>query len=145
MGWSSAVPPSMPSQGPAAPPASTSGARPDPGRRWGYDADCDIGAVERGLVAIQAEIIEYHARLPERARAGPPSVATCGDGVQQSDRASLSEPPPSSSRWNGDEGARRIRFATGVTNIPPGGTRDCELTADPSGTRFVRATEKRSA
>lgn len=38
---------------------------------------------------------------------------------------------------------RRIRFAAGVTNIPPGGTQTMRLPLTPRGTRVARTTERK--
>jgi hypothetical protein len=105
--------------------------------------DCDIGAVERGLVPIQAEIISttldcrtrgcrvsVRCNLLETECRNPIDITVGRAAVRAADGTLVKAP-------------RRIRFAAGVTNIPPGGTQTMRLPLTPRGTRVVRKTEKK--
>ena len=105
--------------------------------------DCDIGAVERGLIPIQAEIIsttldcgargcQVSARcnLLETECRNPIDITVRSAAVRAADGTLVKAP-------------RRIRFAAGVTNIPPGGTQTMRLPLTRRGTRVVQTTEKK--
>ncbi|MGH8589889.1 MAG: right-handed parallel beta-helix repeat-containing protein [Gammaproteobacteria bacterium] len=106
-------------------------------------ADCDSGAVERGQVPIQAELAG--TRLDCRG-------TTCGIPV----RCNLTEAQCTNevevvvrtralraADGTVTKAARPIRFASGVTNVPPGGTGQVTLRLTKQGKRLVRETTKK--
>ena len=84
-------------------------------------ADCDIGAVERGLIAVQAAITS--TRLDCR-RAGCRVPVRCN--LTEASCTNAVEVTVYRSRRNSDgtvtKAARPMSFAAGVANIPPGGS-----------------------
>ncbi|MGH8569646.1 MAG: hypothetical protein ACREXU_16975, partial [Gammaproteobacteria bacterium] len=106
-------------------------------------ADCDSGAVERGLVPVQAELAG--TRLDCRGvRCGIPvtcnlTEAQCANEVEVVVRTRALR----AADGTVTKAARRIRFATGVTNVPSGGTGRVTLRLTKQGKRLVRATKKK--
>jgi len=106
-------------------------------------ADCDSGAVERRLVPVQAELagttlacrgttcgIPVRCNLTEAQCTNEVEVVVRTRAVRAADGTLA-------------RAARRIRFATGVTNVPPGGTGQVTLRLTKQGKRLVRATTKK--
>ena len=106
-------------------------------------ADCDSGAVERGQVPVQVSL--NSTRLDCRTAACRVPVtcnlteAQCTNEVEVTVRAL----PRANSDSTAAQAARRIRFAVGVANFPPGGTGTVTLKLTKQGKRLVRATKKR--
>ncbi len=105
--------------------------------------DCDIGAVERGLIPIQAEIlstrldcraagcrVSVRCNLLEAECRNPIDITVRTAAVRAADGTLVRAP-------------RRFRFAAGVTNIPPGGTQTMRLPLTRRGIRVVETTEKK--
>ncbi len=112
-------------------------------------ADCDIGAFELGTqppVAVaanqnpQASCTESRCSIPIRCNLDPASGAQCTvqiDFFVSRSAARLSEPAST-------KGPGRIRFAAGITNIPPGATANVRLRPTRQGRRIVRTSTRRS-
>ena len=106
-------------------------------------ADCEIGAVERGQIPIQAAIlsttldcrirgcrVSVRCNLLETECRNPIDITVRSAAVRAADGTLV-------------RAQSRFRFAAGVTNIPPGGTQTMRLRLTPRGTGVVRKTEKK--
>ena len=105
--------------------------------------DCDSGAVERGLIPIQAEItnttldcnstacrVSVRCNLQETECTNPIDIAVRTRALRASDGTLV-------------KASKLIRFAAGATNVPPGGTQQLRVKLTKPGKRLVRATKKR--
>ena len=104
--------------------------------------DCDSGAVERGLIPIQAEITNTTLDCnrtacrvsvrcnQETERTNPIDIAVRTRALRASDGTLV-------------KASKLIRFAAGATNVPPGGTQQLRVKLTKQGKRLVRATKKR--
>ncbi len=105
--------------------------------------DCDIGAVERGVIPIQAEItsttlncgatacrVSVRCNLLETDCANRINITVRTAAVRAADGTLLKTP-------------RRFRFAGGVANVPSGGTQTMRLRLTRRGKQAVGTTKNR--
>jgi hypothetical protein len=105
--------------------------------------DCDIGAVERGLIPVQAAItsttldcrsagcrVSVRCNLQETECTNPIDVAVRRRAVRAADGTVT-------------KAARQIRFAAGVANIPPGGTQRVRLRLTRQGRQLAERLRRR--
>jgi parallel beta helix pectate lyase-like protein len=96
-------------------------------------ADCDIGAIERGLIAVQAAITSTTlARLPDRRVPGPRRLQPDGGPVHQPGRGHRAR-PPAKQRRHGDEGREADPVRRRGRQHPARRQRDGELEAYQTG------------
>lgn len=112
-------------------------------------ADCDIGAFELGARPVeavpaaqnpQARCTPSRCDIRIQCNLDPASGAQCTNRIDifvSRSAARLSEPAST-------KAPRRIRFAFGVTNVPPGETRNVRLRPTRQGRRIVRTSTRRS-
>ena len=105
--------------------------------------DCDIRAVERGLIPIQVEIRQHHARLPDPRLSGLRPVQPLGDGVQESHRHHCNQRSRTSRRWHPGEDPQTVPVRRRCYRSHAHLHADDAVTADAKRDRVVRTTEKR--
>ncbi len=106
-------------------------------------ADCDIGAVERGVIPVQAALTS--TTLDCRSAACRVSVRCNLQETQCINPIDVTVRTPAVRANNGTpvKASKAIRFATGTTNIPSGGTQEMSLKLTKSGRQLVRTTTKK--
>jgi hypothetical protein len=124
--------------------------------------DCDIGAFEIGVALPLPPPPPPPPPLPEAAPATPQIPIPCRGsrcrlpvtcnlspdlGTPCSNRIDLIAFVPRSALRLSDDGStrapRRIRFASGISNIPPGGTADVRLRLTKRGKQVARMVKRR--
>jgi hypothetical protein len=106
-------------------------------------ADCDSGAVERGLMPIQAEIT--NTTLDCNSTACRVSVRCNLLETQCINLIDVAVPTRARRASDGTlvKASKLIRFAAGATAIPPGGTQQLRVKLTKQGKRLERSTKKR--